>query len=247
MEEAPRFGIMAVDGNDDITEFQEKPKQPKSNLASMGIYIFTWSKLKEYLMADEADENSSNDFGKNIIPAMLSHGEKLTAYRFHGYWKDVGTISSLWDANMDLLASDSGMDPYDPEWPIYARSPMRPPHFSGPNAKITHSMVTGGCEVWGEVDNSVLFSSVTVEEGAHVHFSILMPGTVVKRGAVVEYAIVAENSVIGEDAKIGTPPPKHDDEGQWGIAVVAQDLTVGPGVVVPANAMVTEDLKGGAQ
>lgn len=248
MEEAPRFGIMAVDGENRITEFQEKPKQPKSNLASMGIYIFTWSKLREYLMADEADPNSHNDFGGNIIPAMLGKGEKLAAYRFKGYWKDVGTISSLWDANMDLLNPDSTIDLYDTEWPIYARSPMRPPHYTGPDADISHSMVTGGCEVSGEVVNSVLFSSVKVEEGARVHFSILMPGAVVKKGAVVEYAIVAENAVIGENAKVGTPPPVDDkDRAGWGIAVVAQDLTVGDGAVVPANAMLTEDVKGGDQ
>jgi len=246
MEEASRFGIMAVDDKDDIIEFQEKPKQPKSNLASMGIYIFTWSKLKQYLLADEADENSSNDFGKNIIPAMLNAGEIMTAYRFKGYWKDVGTISSLWDANMDLLSLDNGMNLYDPEWPIYARSPTRPPHFTGPNAQITHSMITGGSEVLGEVSNSVLFSSVTVEEGAHVHFSILMPGAVVKKGAVVEYSIIAENAVIGENARVGTPPPP-DKGGDWGIAVVAQDLEVGPGAEVPANAMITRNVKGGAK
>lgn len=131
MEEASRFGIMNVDENDDIYEFEEKPKHPKSNLASMGIYIFTWSKLREYLIADEADEKSSNDFGKNIIPAMLNAGEKMTAYRFQGYWKDVGTIDSLWDANMDMLSPDNGIDPYDTEWPIYARTPIRPPPFHG--------------------------------------------------------------------------------------------------------------------
>ena len=164
----------------------------------MGIYIFTWSKLREYLIADEADEKSSNDFGKNIIPAMLDAGEKMTAYRFQGYWKDVGTIDSLWDANMDMLSPDNGIDPYDTEWPIYARTPIRPPHFMGMDAKVDHSMVTSGCEVYGTVENSVLFHSVTVEEGAVVRYSILMPGTVVKKGAVVEYAIVAEESVIGE-------------------------------------------------
>ena len=147
MEEASRFGIMNVDENDDIYEFEEKPKHPKSNLASMGIYIFTWSKLREYLIADEADEKSSNDFGKNIIPAMLDAGEKMTAYRFQGYWKDVGTIDSLWDANMDMLSPDNGIDPYDTEWPIYARTPIRPPHFMGMDAKVDHSMVTSGCEV----------------------------------------------------------------------------------------------------
>ena len=244
MEEATRFGIMNVDEDDVIYEFEEKPKHPKSNLASMGIYIFTWSKLRAYLMADEADEKSSNDFGKNIIPAMLAKGEKLVAYRFSGYWKDVGTIDSLWDANMDMLSGGGGgVDLYDQEWPIYARTPTRPPHVTGPNAKVDHSLVTGGCEVDGTVENSVLFHSVTVEEGAVVRYSILMPGTVVKAGAVVEYAIVAENAVIGAQAHVGTAPTGEED---WGIAVVAQNIKVGDDAVVPAKAMITRNVKGGA-
>ncbi|HIY20487.1 MAG TPA: glucose-1-phosphate adenylyltransferase [Candidatus Flavonifractor merdigallinarum] len=242
LEEATRFGIMNVDEHDTVYEFEEKPKKPKSNLASMGIYIFTWKKLKQYLIADEADEKSSNDFGKNIIPAMLNNGEKMTAYRFQGYWKDVGTIDSLWDANMDMLSPDNGIDLYDPEWPIFARTPTKPPHFTGSNAKIEHSMVTGGCEVYGTVENSVLFHSVIVEEGAVVRYSILMPGTVVKAGAVVEYAIVAENSVIGERAKVGASPDGSED---WGVAVVAQHLTIGPDAVVSPKAMITRNVKGG--
>ncbi|MBT9684019.1 glucose-1-phosphate adenylyltransferase [Pseudoflavonifractor sp. MCC625] len=243
LEEATRFGIMNVDDSDQIYEFEEKPKHPKSNLASMGIYIFTWSKLKEYLMADEADEKSSNDFGKNIIPSMLAHQEKLMAYRFRGYWKDVGTIDSLWDANMDMLSPENGIDLYDTEWPIYARTPTKPPLYTGPNAKVSHSMVTGGCEVYGTVENSVLFHSVQVEEGARVAYSILMPGTVVKAGAVVEYAIIAENTVIGEQAHVGTSPDDQNDS-EWGIAVVAQNLKVGRGAVVPAKAMITRNVKG---
>ena len=170
MKEASRFGIMNVNADDQVYEFEEKPKQPKSNLASMGIYIFTWSKLKEYLMADEADENSVNDFGKNIIPAMLANQEKLMAYRFRGYWKDVGTIDSLWDANMDMLSPENGIDPYDTEWPIFARTPTKPPLYTGETAHVVHSMVTGGCEVYGHVENSVLFHSVIVEEGPRVLF-----------------------------------------------------------------------------
>ncbi len=246
MEEATRFGIMNVDETDTIYEFEEKPKHPKSNLASMGIYIFTWSKLKQYLMADEADPTSSNDFGKNIIPAMLNNGEKLSAYRFSGYWKDVGTISSLWDANMDMLCprGENGIDLYDNEWPIYARTPIKPPHVTGPDAVISHALVTGGCEVDGTVENSVLFHSVTVEKGAKVRYSIVMPGTVIKAGAVVEYSIVAENAYIGPDARVGTPPDGSDD---WGIAVVASNVEVSAGGVVHANAMCTEPLKGGDQ
>jgi len=241
LEEASRFGIMNVDENDSIYEFEEKPKHPKSNLASMGIYIFTWSKLRQYLIADEKDEKSSNDFGKNIIPAMLSAGEIMSAYRFVGYWKDVGTIDSLWDANMDMLTPKAGMDLYDQEWPIFARAAARPPHFTGATAQVSHSILTSGDEVYGAVENSVLFHSVTVEEGAQVRYSILMPGTVVKAGAVVEYAIVAERATIGADAHVGSAPNGSED---WGIAVVAQDITVGDGAEVPAKSMVTRNIKG---
>ena len=242
MEEATRFGIMNVDAEDRIFEFEEKPAHPKSNLASMGIYVFTWSKLRQYLIDDEADPNSSNDFGKNIIPNMLAAGEKMMAYRFQGYWKDVGTINSLWDANMDMLAPRSSIDLYDPSWPIYARTPIKPPHVTGPDAKISHSLVTGGCQVDGTVENSVLFHSVTVEQGADVQYSILMPGAVVKAGAKVSYAIVAENAVVESEAVVGSAP---DDSPEWGIAVVASGVTVGEKAVVSPSAMIREDVKGG--
>ena len=208
----------------------------------MGIYIFTWSKLKKYLEEDEANPESENDFGKNVIPTMLQNNEQMYAYAFQGYWKDVGTIDSLWDANMDMLSPDNGIDPYDTEWPIYARTPIRPPHFMGMDAKVDHSMVTSGCEVYGTVENSVLFHSVTVEEGAVVRYSILMPGTVVKKGAVVEYAIVAEESVIGENARVGASPDGSED---WGVAVIAQHLNIGPSAVVSPKAMITRNVKGG--
>ncbi len=242
MQEATRFGIMNVDEEDRIFEFEEKPAHPKSNLASMGIYVFTWSKLRQYLIDDEADPSSSNDFGKNIIPNMLAAGEKLMAYRFHGYWKDVGTIDSLWDANMDMLAPRSSIDLYDPSWPIYARTPVKPPHVTGPDAKISHSLVTGGCQVDGTVENSVLFHSVTVEKGADVQYSILMPGTVVKAGAKVHYTIVAENGVIESGAQVGAAPNESPD---WGIAVVASGVTIGKDAVVPPHAMIREDVKEG--
>ena len=183
MEEATRFGIMNVDENDRIYEFEEKPPQPKSNLASMGIYVFTWPSCGTTSSTMRPIPSPPTTSAKNIIPNMLAAGEKLMAYRFHGYWKDVGTIDSLWDANMDMLAPHSGIDLYDPSWPIYARTPIKPPHVTGPNAVISHSLVTGGCQVDGTVENSVLFHSVTVEEGARVQYSILMPGTVVKAGA----------------------------------------------------------------
>jgi len=242
MEEATRFGIMNVDAEDRIFEFEEKPAHPKSNLASMGIYVFTWSKLRRYLIEDEADPNSANDFGKNIIPNMLNAGEVMSAYRFRGYWKDVGTIDSLWDANMDMLAPRTSIDLRDPSFPIYARTPIRPPHFTGPNAVVSHSLVTGGSEVYGTVENSVLFHSVTVEEGASVRYSILMPGATVKAGASVEYAIIAENATIEPGASVGTPP---DATPGWGVAVVASGVTIGEKAIVSANAMIRDDVKGG--
>ena len=242
MEEAKRFGIMNVDANDIIYEFEEKPPVPKSNLASMGIYVFTWDKLRKYLIDDEADPKSSNDFGKNIIPNMLASGEKMAAYRFQGYWKDVGTIDSLWDANMDMLAPNNGINLYDTSWPIYARNPIKPPHATGPNAIVSHSLVTGGSQVDGTVENSVLFHSVTVEEGAEVRYSILMPGVTVRSGAKIEYSIVAENAVIERDAHVGTEPNADPD---WGVAVVAGGVTVGEKATVSAHAMVREDVKGG--
>ncbi|MCD8005032.1 MAG: glucose-1-phosphate adenylyltransferase [Oscillospiraceae bacterium] len=240
MEDASRFGIMETDGAGRVTRFQEKPSQPKSNLASMGIYVFTWSKLRSYL---EADEASSNDFGKNIIPAMLEAGEHLGTYRFSGYWKDVGTIRSLWDANMDMLCPTAGFGLYDEEWPIYTRSPIRPPHVTGVHADVSHSLLTGGCVVDGTVKDSVLFHSVTVESGAYIRASVLMPGSVVKAGARVEYAIVAERAVIGEGAVVGGEP----EEGEPEIAVVASDLLVSPGAHVPAGAMIEENVEGGVK
>ena len=244
LEEAKRFGIMNAHPDGQVYEFEEKPQQPKSTLASMGIYVFTWQKLRQYLIDDEADPNSSNDFGKNIIPNMLNAGEKLMTYRFSGYWKDVGTIDSLWDANMDMLAPNGGIDLYSTDWPIYARTPIKPPHVTGPNAKISHSLVTGGSKVDGSVENSVLFHSVTVEEGAQVEYSILMPGTVVKAGAKVSYAIVAENAVVEEGAVVGAAP---SNDPKWGIAVVAGGVTVGKNAVVAPSAMIREDVKGGEQ
>ena len=247
-EEASRFGIMTADENNVITKFEEKPKEPKSNLASMGIYIFTWEKLRKYLTEDEADKTSSNDFGKNIIPNMLADQQRMVAYPFEGYWKDVGTIDSLWDANMDMLSTETSIDLYDQEWPIYARTPTKPPHFMGEHAVAEHSMVTGGCEVYGRVENSVLFHSVIVEKGAVVRYSILMPGTVVKAGAVVEYAIVAENATICEGARVGSVPPAAEAAtGDWGIAVVAQDIRVGKNAKVSPKAMITRNVKEGAE
>ena len=241
-EDAPRFGIMNVDGTDTVTEFEEKPAQPKSNLASMGIYIFTWKKLRAYLIEDEGDETSSNDFGKNIIPKMLQNGEKMSAYRFSGYWKDVGTLDSLWDANMDMLATGSGLDLLEKDWPIYGRSTSAPPAYLGKRAHVEHSVIARGCTVEGEAENSVLSERCTVEEGASVQYSILMPGAVVRRGARVSYAIIGENGVVGERALVGEPPEAVAPE-NWGITVLGPGAAVAEDYVLPANRMRSVDGK----
>lgn len=234
MEEATRFGIMNLGEDGYVSEFEEKPQKPKSDLASMGIYIFNWQKLRSYLIADENDPQSSKDFGKNIIPAMLKAGEKLWPYRFDGYWRDVGTITSLWDANMDML-STTLINLFDPSWPIGSRSPVCPPHFAGDSAEITHSIITEGCEIDGHVENSVLSPSVKVGKGATVLYSVLMPGVVVERGAVVEYAIVGENTVIRSGAHVGAPPDGTD---AWGVATCGPDIEIRGGAQVPAAAMI---------
>ncbi|WP_298035355.1 glucose-1-phosphate adenylyltransferase [uncultured Dysosmobacter sp.] len=234
--EASRFGIMAVDGSDMITEFAEKPKEPKSNLASMGIYVFSWKALRKYLTEDEADPNSENDFGKNVIPAMLNNGERMAAYRFDGYWKDVGTLESLWDANMDMLSPESGLDLLDESWPIYARSVNAPPAFLSTNSHVTHSAFNRGCEVNGTVENSVLSPNVTVGEGARVSYSVLLPGTVVEPGAVVEYAILGEECRIGRDCRVGGTPESAGD-GAWGLTVLAPRCKVEEGRMVRPGCM----------
>lgn len=243
LEEASRFGIMTANQEGRIIQFEEKPQNPQSTLASMGIYIFNWSCLKRYLIADEEDTASSKDFGKDVIPRMLGDGQGLYAYNFSGYWKDVGTISSLWEANMDLLNPKVPLELYDPAWKIYARNPAMPPHFIGATACVQNSMVTEGCEINGAVDFSVLFAAVTVEEGATVKDSIIMPGAVIKSGATVQYAIIAENAVIGEGAMVGCRPEDVSDMQNWGIAVVASGVTVGKGAVIPPKAMIEADVK----
>jgi len=240
-DEAPRFGIMAVDEEDNIVEFQEKPKQPKSNLASMGIYIFTWSKLRQALIEDEADPDSSNDFGKNIIPKFLAAGEKLIAYRFDGYWKDVGTLESLWDANMDML-SRGDLDLLEDSWPIYTRLPSQPPAYIGKASLVEHSVVTQGCEITGTVKNSVLSPGTRVEEGAEVAYSVLMPGVTVKRGAVVRYAIIGENCQVEAGAMVGANPEDCDPD-KWGITVLGPGAAIGAGEVVPPKMMLNSEHK----
>ena len=223
--EAPRLGIMSVDGDDMITEFAEKPKEPKSNLASMGIYVFSWKALRQYLIDDENTEGSENDFGKNIIPSMLANNERMAAYRFAGYWKDVGTLESLWDANMDMLAPESGLDLRDRSWPIYARSVSAPPAFLGENSAVAHSAVNRGSVLEGVVENSVLSQNVTVGEGAAVRYSVLFPNVEVAPGAVVEYAILGEGCKIGRGCHVGGTPENSPED--WGLTVL------GPGCELP--------------
>jgi len=245
LEEASRFGIMNTNPDGTIYEFEEKPANPKSNLASMGIYIFNWRVLREYLEKDEDDPSSSNDFGKNIIPAMLGSGEKLVAYSFSDYWKDVGTIDSLWEANLDLLNPKVELDLSDPNWRIYSRTPSAPPQYIADTAEVQNSLITEGCTVAGKVDFSILFDNVTVEEGAEVRDSLIMPGAVIKSGASVQYAIIAENAVIEGGATVGERPEDVSDLGNWGIAVVGADLTIEKDAFVSAKAMITESVKEG--
>ncbi len=237
-EEASRFGILATDENNKIYEFAEKPKEPKSNKASMGVYVFSWDKLRKYLIQDENTEGSSNDFGKNIIPSMLEAGERMFAFPFKGYWKDVGTIASLWEANLDIINPNVDLDLSDTSWKIYSRAPEAPPHYIGENAKVENSSVSKGCEIEGNVDYSVIFSNVTIEEDADVRYSVLMPGATVKKGAKVYYSIIAENAVIEENAKIGEIPEQLDNPEDWGIAVIGSNARITEGKYIEPNKMI---------
>ena len=245
-EEASRFGLMFVNDDGSISEFEEKPKHPKSNKASMGVYVFTWSKLRRYLLEDEANPSSGNDFGHDLTPAMHEAGERLFAYPFEGYWKDVGTIDSLWEANLDLLNPKVDLDLSDNSWKIYSRTPSSPPHYVAPTATVQNSMIAEGCEIAGAVDFSVIFANVTVEEGATVKDSIIMPGTVIKSGATVQYAIVAENAVIEKNAVVGERPEAMKNLEEWGVAVIGNGVTVSEGAVIEPKAMYDGE-KGGAR
>ncbi len=228
-EEASRFGIMNTDETGKIVEFEEKPAKPKNNLASMGVYVFSWPVLLNYLVRDEADKTSSNDFGKNIIPKMLAEGREMQAYRFKGYWKDVGTVESLWEANMDLLADPPKFNLYEDRFRIYARNPVMPPHYIGEGAYVHNSMVTEGCEVYGSVEHSLLFYGAIVEKGAQVEDAVIMPGAHVMAGAVVRRAIVGENAEINVGCVIGEESGK--------IAVVGSNVRLPDNFVVKAGEM----------
>ena len=208
-DEASRFGLMVADENDRITEFQEKPKNPKSNLASMGIYIFTWKLLRKMLLADIKNPDSNHDFGKDIIPTMLNDNKTLYAYKFKGYWKDVGTIDSLWEANMDLLSSKNELDLGDPSWKIYTEDVTALPQYISAEADVKDAYITQGCVVQGEVKHSVLFTGVKIGAGARIIDSVLMPGAVVEEGAVVQRSLVADGIRIGKGAVVGDPDSEH--------------------------------------
>ena len=224
IEEASRFGILNTNPDGSIYQFEEKPKKPKSTLASMGIYIFSANKLEKYLLEDSENPKSSNDFGKDILPKMLADGEKMMAYEFEGYWKDVGTIDSLYEANMDLLGDNPKFDISDSSWKIQSRSPLAPPHYIGNSAKTDNSIIMSGCEIFGTVENSVLASDVIVKKGAVVKNSIIMGDAVIEENAVVEYSIIDENVTVGESAVVG----EAKDSGK-GIAVIGRNLKIPAG------------------
>lgn len=250
MEEATRFGIMICDPNDPnrIIDFEEKPAHPRSTLASMGIYVFTWEKLRKYLVKNEEEANAkrdsgeswSKDFGKDIIPMMREDNQRLFAYNFEGYWKDVGTLDSLWDANMDIIDPNVPLDLYDDSWKIYSRNPIMPPQYQGENAQVENSVVAEGSDIDGSVDFSVIFSGVTVETDATINYSIVMPGAVIKSGATVEYAIVGENTIVESNAHVGAKPETMDNRDDWGIAVVGHNQVIKENQVVAPKQMVPD-------
>ena len=244
MEEAHRFGIMNTDEAGTIVSFEEKPKVPKSNNASMGIYIFNWKLLREFMERDDADPESDNDFGKNIIPAMLNAGEKMVAYPFEGYWKDVGTIQSLWESNMDLLGDKPVLDLNDPSWRIYTRNPVMPPHYTDRTADVQNSIVTEGCVVRGAVHDSVLFCGAKIEEDADVALSVVCPNAEIGPSCTVSKAIVGENAVIGAGSKLGVPPKEGetvDNKLTGDIVLIGNDVVVPAGTVIPRGAVVTQE------
>ena len=240
IEEASRFGIMNLKKNGEIYEFEEKPKQPKSNKASMGIYVFTWSVLRKYLVEDEANKESDNDFGKNIIPKMIKDGQRMFAYQFNGYLKDVGTISSLWEANMDVLRGGAGeedLDLDDESWKIYARNMAEPPQFISPTGRVQNCLISEGTVVHGTVKDSIVSHSATIGKNAYVEGSIIMPGAVVEEGADVRYSIVGWNAVVGKGCMVGETLSECKP-GEWKISVIAPGYELPEGSVVGANEMI---------
>lgn len=242
-KDASRFGIMNTDKNNRIYEFVEKPKNPISNKASMGIYIFKWEKLRKYLIEDMNTVGSNNDFGQDIIPKMLKDGELMYAYPFKGYWRDVGTIQSLWEANMDLLEETPELDLYDPDWRIYSRNPVEPPHYIAPGARVMSCIITEGSIVYGDILHSILFAGVTVGKGSTIRNSILMPNVTVGENTIIENAIVAEDTTIGDNCYIGYDPKgeKADLAGIMKITVIGENMSIPSGCKVEKGAMIDPD------
>jgi glucose-1-phosphate adenylyltransferase len=244
-EDASRFGIMNTDEDNKVYEFVEKPKNPISNKASMGIYIFNWKKLRRYLLEDQETRESNNDFGKDIIPKMLKDGERMFAYPFKGYWRDVGTIQSLWEANMDLLEEAPELDLYDPSWRIYSRNPVEPPHFIALGANVRRCIITEGGIIYGDVYHSVLFAGVTVGRGSKVHNSILMPNVRVGENTIIENAIIAENTIIGDNCYIGYSTRLEDeckpDLKGCDITVVGENMILPSGFKLDTGSMIDVD------
>jgi len=236
LNEASRFGIMNADEDGRIFEFEEKPKHPKSTLASMGVYIFNYEKLKKYLKADEKDKTSDNDFGKNIIPQMLSSGEKIYAYRFDGYWKDVGTIKSLWQANMDILDSSEPLKLSQRDWRIYSQNPILPPQFVSKESKVTNSIMSEGCEIYGEVKNSVIFSGVKIGRGCRICNSVIMPDTVIGENCKIDYSIVGSNCILGSGCRVNGR--------EENITVLANKIKLADKVEIAAGEAVRASVKG---
>lgn len=233
-EEATRFGIMNLRDDGTVYEFEEKPQKPKSTKASMGIYIFTWEVLKKYLVEDENNPQSTNDFGKDIIPSMLADKCKLVAYEYSGYWKDVGTIESLWQSNMDAITAGSGLVLHDADWRIYARNPVKPSQYVSKEAVIKNSMIAEGCNAYGTVERSIVFYGVTIGKGAVVKNSIIMPGSEVSENAHIEYSIIAENVRVGKGAHIGCGNTDAENK----ITVVGNELSVGENATVGAGKII---------
>lgn len=236
LNEASRFGIMNADEDGRIFEFEEKPKHPKSTLASMGVYIFNYEKLKKYLKADEKDKTSDNDFGKNIIPQMLISGEKIYAYRFDGYWKDVGTIKSLWQANMDILDSSEPLKLSQRDWRIYSQNPILPPQFVSKESKVTNSIMSEGCEIYGEVKNSVIFSGVKIGRGCRICNSVIMPDTVIGENCKIDYSIVGSNCILGSGCRVNGR--------EENITVLANKIKLADKVEIAAGEAVRASVKG---
>ncbi len=240
IEEASRFGIMNLKKNGEIYEFEEKPAQPKSNKASMGIYVFTWSVLRRYLVEDEENKESDNDFGKNIIPKMIADGQRMFAYQFNGYWKDVGTISSLWEANMDVLKGGSSaedLDLDDESWKIYARNIAEPPQFISPTGRVQNCLISEGTVVHGTVKDSIVSHSATIGKNAYVEGSIIMPGAVVEENADVRYSIVGWDAIVGKGCMVGETL-SDCKPGEWKISVIAPGYELPENSVVGANEMI---------